>query len=48
MCHTRDGAKHKFNEQGEKGMNGVCIVGRKWDFEEFKARADKEKTLCHD
>ncbi|KAH8051681.1 hypothetical protein JL720_15065 [Aureococcus anophagefferens] len=48
MCHTRDGAKHKFKEEGEKGMNGVCIVGRNWDFEEFKACADKENTLCHD
>ena len=48
MCHTIDGAKHKFNEHGLKGMSGLCVVGQSWSFENFKARADKEKTLCHD
>ena len=49
MCHTIDGAKHKFKSgKKQKGMSGLCNVGANWKFKKFKARADKEKTLCHD
>ncbi|KAH8069977.1 hypothetical protein JL721_5520 [Aureococcus anophagefferens] len=43
MCHTRDGAKLR---RRAKGMNGVCIVGRNWDFG-VQACADRKPARHH-
>ena len=48
MCHTPAGALCKFKKGRRKGMSGICDVGASWTFEDFKARADEERTLCHD